>query len=103
MQSFDDYRSFEAKVTVHRIEDKGCFVASIAIRCAETGEVMEFADPSIPRGASISRAMLNWPDTELSIPIRPPTIDRGSLPEDEHWRGLCTGTEEPDDALGEPQ
>lgn len=89
MQNFDDYQNFEAKVAVHRIEDRGVFVAEVAIRCLETGEVMEVDDETVPAGASINRTMQSVFGHSLSFPIRPPRFTKGV-----RWDELCSG---PDD------
>jgi len=90
VKAFDDYRTFEAKVSVNRIADKGYFVADIAIRCVETGEVMEFDAHNLRCGISSCEAMLNWGDTELRIPIRPPIREKpGDWDNKEEWERLC--------------
>lgn len=74
MQHFDNYKTFEVKAVIARIEDKGEFLLDVAVRCIETGDVFEFCAENVSFGyKGTKRANLNLGENELSIPIRPPT------------------------------
>ena len=65
--------SFEAKITVNRLEDTGAYVAEISIICRECE--WPFIFPMIPPGLSSQHLTVSIDGQELNVPIQPKGSD----------------------------
>lgn len=63
------HEDFEARVGVHRIEDRGTFLAEVCVRCAHCQ--LDFSFTGLPLAISTDRACLNIDGTIVSLPIEP--------------------------------
>lgn len=64
-----DHPSFEANVTVNRIEDKGRFVADVQVRCAKCG--VRFRWLGFAMGLHPTEPRVSVDHFELRAPIEP--------------------------------
>jgi hypothetical protein len=64
-----EHADFKARVGVHRIEDRGAFVAEVQVQCAHCG--LEFSFLGLPSAISIERPCVNIDGTVASIPMEP--------------------------------
>lgn len=65
------HEDFEARVEVNRIEDVGCFIAAVSVRCAECGEQFRFVGADFRPGLNFQRPTVSIDGCELNVPIEP--------------------------------
>lgn len=61
--------TFEANVTVNRLEDTGRFSADVTIKCADCGVNMRFL--GLPLGLDLNSAAVSFDGTEARLAIAP--------------------------------
>lgn len=64
-----EHKSFDAEVSVNRIEDIGRFVADVRIKCMGCGEPMRFL--GLPLGLDYNSSTVSFDGCEARIGIHP--------------------------------
>ena len=63
------HENFNAEVAVHRLEDKGVFMANIKIHCIDCGKKFQFQ--GLEPGLSLTGARVSLDGTEARINVCP--------------------------------